>query len=77
MPKIEDVIPPEQIEAAKANVMAIPPDTFRSVEEGMRWAADQIHAAAAEQDPRRRLELLFEMNIRMEQTMSSLSGGSA
>jgi hypothetical protein len=74
VPKIEDVMPPEEIAKAVERVRAVPPETFGSVAAKLDGAAETLRRAAKETDGRKRLDLLFELNVQM-QTMARELGG--
>lgn len=74
MPKIEDVMPPEEIARAVERVRAVPPETFESVAAKLDGAAETLRRAAKETDGRKRLDILFELNVQMEQMAREFGG---
>lgn len=73
MPKIEEVMSAEQIAEVVKRVESVPPETFDGVADKLTGAADVLRAAAKEPDGRKRVDMLFDLNMKMVEMANDLA----
>ncbi len=72
--KIEEVMSEKEITDAIERIASVTPDTWAAIVNGLHRAANVVALVSVEPSNRRRLELLWEMNEDMMDTMSKIPG---